>query len=140
MIEDGQRHESLPLSKQAMEYLVRSGKPDNSDTLERVADQFAAAGLPTYPMVLETFYRFGGSILPMGLDGRFKVYRAKQAIRMIRLDGDGSDDPDQFRIPIGQSEFIQAYFRMDGLGRLYEDDRRIADSIVAWIEHWARQQ
>ncbi len=127
---------SVPLSKRAAEYLARAGHPDNADTPERVAGQFAAAGLPSFPMVIDTFCRFGGCVLPMGAEGRFEVYRAKQAIRMTRRAG-GADDPGRFRIPIGESETIQAFFRMDGHGRIYEDDRPIADSMVAWIEQWA---
>lgn len=140
MGESMHRHDSLPLTEQAKAYLGRGGHPENSDTPERVAGQFSAAGLPIFSIVIGTFFRFGGCVLPMGLEGRFKVYRAKQAIRMLRLEGDGSEDPDRFRIPIGQSETIQACFCMDGHGRIYEDDRPIADSVIAWIEHWASHQ
>jgi hypothetical protein len=135
MGENATRHDVLSLSKTAREYLARAGHPDNSDTPERIAGQFAAAGLPSHPIVVDAFYRFGGYVLPMGSDGRFTVYRAKRAIRMARFGHAGGDDPDGFRIPVGQSEFIQATFCIDVRGRIYEDDRLIADSLASWIEH-----
>ncbi len=139
MEENRQRNNLLPLSERAKKYLNAVGHPENLDTPERVEGHFTAAGLPRFPIVIESFCHFGGYVLPMGLEGRFKVYRAKQAIRMMRLEGDDSDDPDRFRIPIGQSETIQASFLMDGYGRIYEDDRPIADSMLQWVEHWASQ-
>lgn len=137
MDEKRDRVDGAPLSKRARDYLARAGHPDNADTPERVEEQLTAAGLHPFASVVDTFCRFGGSVLPMGAEGRFEVYRAKRAIRMMRRAEGREDDPCRFRIPIGESETIQASFQMDGHGRIYEDDRPIAESLVAWIEHWA---
>lgn len=137
-MEEHAGHEpSTPLSKRAKEFLARTGHPGNADTPERVKEQCAAAGLPIFPIVIDTFSRFGGYVIPMGAEGRFTVYRAKRAIRMMRRAEFRLDDPGRFRIPIGESETIQAFFGMDGTGRIYEDDRPIADSMASWIEYWA---
>ena len=133
------RQHARPLSKRAAEYLDRAGHPDNADTPERIAELFSTAGLSSFAVVIDAFYQFGGYVLPMGSERRFKVYRAKEAIRLMRREGTSSEDPELFRIPIGQSETIQAFFRMDGHGRIYEDDRPISDSLIAWIEQWASQ-
>ncbi len=128
------RYDGLPLSPRARAYLAARGIAENSDTPGWVAEQLATAGLPVDPRVVDTFYRFGGVCLHLGVHGRFKVHRIPQAIRALRHEGHRTLDADRCRIPFGESETIQAAFLMDGHGRLYEDARQIAAGMVEWIE------
>jgi hypothetical protein len=127
------------LSSQAAAKFSKLTRTELKDTIESVAELFVSHGLTPYAPVVESFFRFGGYCIPFPYEygGKFKLYRPKQAIKTMVGPCDASEHPDRFRICFGESATIQAFFLMDGYGRLYEDDRPIASDIVEWIEEWA---
>jgi hypothetical protein len=127
--------EPQPLSQAVQAMLAVAGRSDSNETHGRVAARFTENGLPAFPAVVEAFTRFGGYTLPdHDGGGRFRLLRAKEALRRLRKEGENSAEPALFRIVLGESETIQARYRMDGHGRIFEDDTLIAEGIVPWLE------
>ncbi|MBL8816308.1 MAG: hypothetical protein JNL58_09775 [Planctomyces sp.] len=125
------------LSKTTIEKLEKIGRTTTAETTESIRQRFVDSKIPQFDPIIEAFLQFGGYSLPFRLEGRFNILRAKAALRMLRFCGEVSNDPLEMRIPFGESETIQAQYTMDGLGRIYEDEIRIAESLANWIEAWA---
>lgn len=126
------------LSQHASMKLSVIGRSETAETAETLHRLFLEHKLTPFEPVIEAFLRFGGFCLPFEPEGRFKILRAKAAIRQKFGRSIQSDDPSVFRLPFGQSETVQAFYLIDGHGHLFEDDTRIADSLVDWIEKWAK--
>lgn len=125
------------LSSQARNKLDAIGRTETGDSQASVEAMFRKHGLPRFEPVIDAFLEFGGYVLPFDPEGRFKIYRAKQAIRMSSKSINASANPDDFRLIFGESETIQAFYVIDGNGKLFEDNALIATSMTEWIEDWA---
>ena len=128
------------LSPEASAKLLKIGRSPTNQTREVLRKLFSDKGVPVFDSVIETFVQFGGYRLPVPFEngGDFKIYQAKEAIRLMNCRPETTVDPNLFRIPFGESKTIQAYFLMDGNGTLYEDEKPISKSMVDWIERWAK--
>lgn len=128
--------------KRRLHWADGGGRPRSP---EQVADLFREAGLPCFPAVASAFSHYEGGRFRAPVDGRFLIYRAQDALRPMKKllkshphQFEGYDDPGRFRIPFGESETIQARFSMDGHGQIFEDDRRVAADLTAWLEALGR--
>jgi hypothetical protein len=126
-------------SKSTQEKLEKIGRTATNESETSIRKLFVDSGVPPFDPLVQAFHLYGGYVLPFELDGRFKIARAKRALRMLRLYGVVSSDPLQLRMPFGESKTVQAFYTMDGLGRIYEDERRIAESLADWVEEWAKR-
>lgn len=127
------------LSEHARQRLQWSDGTSQGESPGRIEEQFREAGVECFPEAIRAFATFGGGRFRMPIEGRFKIYYAREALRRMKLARlDRDRDPDQFRIPFGESETIQAHFLMDGRGRIYEDDRPVAPGMAEWIEAMGR--
>ena len=126
------------LSPSTAAKLERIGRTTTNETKESIRQLFEKSGVPPFEPVIEAFLLFGGYCLPFRQEGRFKIARAKAALRMLRVDAGEPCDPALFRIPFGQSERVQSEYSMDGHGHIYEDNLRVAESMAEWVEEWAK--
>jgi hypothetical protein len=126
------------LSTTATAKLAKIGRTETADSADSLRDLLITRDRVPFGPVVETFLHFGGYTLPFPLEGRFKIYRLKDAIKRMTSNDKKSSDPQMFRMPFGESETIQSYFWINGLGHLYDDGTKMVDGIVEWIEDWSR--
>jgi hypothetical protein len=126
-------------------------------TPEQIAEMFQAAGLPCHPPVARAFAAFGGGRFclvdaihtPIVQIDRFKtkyaILYAKDVVRALkpilkRHPGQfaGYNDPDRFRVMFADCNRAIEALTLDGHGRVYEADARLAPSLEAWLEGLAR--
>lgn len=126
------------LSTTAAAKLARIGRTATAETADSLRDLLIKHEMFPFDSVVDTFLNFGGYTLPFPLEGRFKIYRLKDAIKSMKGNGEKSTDPQLFRMQYGESETIQSCFWMNGLGNLFCDETKMVDGIVQWIEAWSR--
>ena len=126
------------LSNTAASKLAKIGRTETAATADSLRDLLIKHDMVPFAPVVDTFLHFDGYTLPFPLEGRFKIYRLKDAIRSMTSNDKKSSDPQLFRMPFGESETIQSNFWINGLGNLYDDGTKMVDGIVEWIEDWSR--
>ncbi len=124
--------------RQRLRWEDAGGRPQSAGVMASLLEQ---AGLVPFPAVIRTFAEFGGGRFRTS-EGWFKLHDARAAVKLVRrcpgLPGYQSDDPVLFRIPFGESETVQAWYLLDGDGHVFEDSRRVAESLGDWLEILAR--
>jgi hypothetical protein len=130
-------HTVPPISDATLAKLTRIGRGSSNETEDSIRQLFRIKNKPLFEPVVATFLWYGGYCLPFSGNERFKILRAKAAVRDLRFWEPNSCNPTFFRITFGQSETIQCNYLMDGHGHIFEDDVQIAESASDWIEHWA---
>lgn len=131
-------HAVPPISDATLAKLTRIGRGASSETEEAIRQLFLLKNKPLFEPVVTTFLWYGGYCLPFSGNERFKILRAKAAVRDLRFWEPNSSNPTLFRITFGESETIQCSYSMDGFGRIFEDGVKIAESASDWIERWAQ--
>lgn len=131
-------HAVPPISDATRAKLTRIGRGFSVETEESIRQLFLSKNKPLFEPIVATFLWYGGYCLPFSGNERFKILRAKAAVRGLRFWEPNSCDPTLFRITFGESETIQSTYVMDGHGRIFEDGVQIAESASDWIERWAR--
>lgn len=131
-------HALPPISDATLAKLTRIGRGASSETEVSIRQLFLNKNKPLFEPVVATFLWYGGYCLPFSSNERFKILRAKAAVRDLRFREPNSCNPTLFRIPFGESETIQSSYLMDGHGRIFEDGVQIAQSASDWIERWAQ--
>jgi len=127
-----------PLSSTAAAKLANIGRSETVDTDDSLRDLLVKKGMAPFIPVIDMSLHFGGYTLSFPQEGRFEIYRLKAAIRSMTVNDKKSPEPQLFRMPFGQSETIKSYYWINGFGHLYEDDTKMVDSIVEWVEDWSR--
>ena len=126
---------------------------------EQVEELFRSAGLPCFPPVARAFATFGGGrfCLVESIDSpgvridrfktRYTILYAQDAIRALKPAMKRHparfakyDDPDRFRVEFARSDRCHEAFTLDGHGRVYSADDRLAPDLAAWLEALARSR
>jgi hypothetical protein len=71
------------LSTTASAKLAKIGRTETADTADSLRDLLIKHDMFPFGPVVDTFLHFGGYTLPFPLEGRFKIYRLKDAIKSM---------------------------------------------------------